>query len=122
MSTRRTAQTNDQVMAAFAARLKMLCESKFPGETQGQIAKRFGVSQPIISDYLGGKKMPASAKMVAMAEVLGCYAEFLFSGYGSIWRTNPVSVDLSHLSDRDRQAVLSIIKSLEDPDRPTPHQ
>ncbi len=122
MHTKRTAQSNEQVMAAFAARLKMLCDSKFPDEKQGQLGKRFGVSQAVISDYFNGKKMPASAKMVAMAEVLGCYTEFLFSGYGPVWRTNPVSIDLSHLSDRARQAVLSVIQSLEETERPTPRQ
>jgi transcriptional regulator with XRE-family HTH domain len=109
-------------MEAFAARLKMLCESKFPGETQGQLAKRFGVSQPIISDYLKGKKMPASAKIVAMAEVLGCYTQFLFSGDAPTWRENPVNIDLSHLSPSAQQAVMSVIKSFEEIEQPPPRQ
>ena len=47
--------------------------------SQKQLAISLGVSQPIVSEWVSGKKHPSGAKLVKMAEVLGVTVEVLLS-------------------------------------------
>jgi len=54
----------------------MIAQIKAEAERQGislkQLAKMAGFRHPQIYDYVSGKRQPSQARLVAMAEALGC--------------------------------------------------
>jgi transcriptional regulator with XRE-family HTH domain len=51
--------------------------------SQSELARRLGVSQPTVSDWISGKKKPGGDKVLALAKEMGIPAERVLKGlYG----------------------------------------
>ena len=67
-----TAITHDGRLRAVDFIEKYLTDS---GISQSELARRLGVSQPTVSDWISGKKKPGGDKVLALAKELGIPAE-----------------------------------------------
>ncbi len=66
----------------FASRLKLACrEGRLP-ENHAALAKLFEVSQPMVSYYMNGVKLPSMDKAIHIAIVCGVCVEWLLTGRG----------------------------------------
>lgn len=92
----------------------MCKEANAPGR-QKELAAWLEVSQPTVSDYKNAKLLPSMDKAIQMAEKLGCNVEWLLTGRGEKYPVNKseLLLDISRLSEKDRDIVKSLVKSLE---------
>ncbi|MCO5763780.1 MAG: helix-turn-helix domain-containing protein [Chromatiaceae bacterium] len=66
----------------FASRLKLACrEGRLP-ENHAALARLFRVSQPMVSYYMNGAKLPSMDKAIHIAIVCGVCVEWLLTGRG----------------------------------------
>jgi transcriptional regulator with XRE-family HTH domain len=56
--------------------------------TQAQIADIMGVKQPQVSNWLNGKRLPASQNLVKLANILNYYPEELLNDLVKIQQQN----------------------------------
>ena len=67
----------------FGKRLEELIEtSHLSGLGQNVIAKKFKVSEPMITHYKRGEKIPSMGTAIRIAKELGCCVEYLLTGRG----------------------------------------
>lgn len=59
-------------------RIRVLRKQKKIGQVE--FAKLMGVSQPTVSDWENGRKLPASGKLVRLSEVLGASVTYILGG------------------------------------------
>jgi transcriptional regulator with XRE-family HTH domain len=92
----------------FGKRLQQLIdESRLSENTQAEIALRFGVSPPMVTNYLQGVKLPSIPTARRMAMELGCCVDYLLTGRtpkrpGDLVGENCIVFDLSQIP-KDRQ-------------------
>lgn len=68
----------------FGERLsRLLEEPPFTGMTGRDIAKRLGVTEPMLSNYRSGKKLPAMKKAILLAIKLNVCVDWLLTGRGA---------------------------------------
>lgn len=106
------AATREDVKRAFGERLKALCADVFGDATQTEIAKEFDLSQSMVGQYFRGAKYPANDQMSLMAIRLGVYREYLETGRGDKWMSQPPArevVDMADLPVAMKTAIRSIL-------------
>lgn len=62
----------------FGERLGMLLKEK--GMTQGELMRKTYISQPVISNYVTGKREPSAYTLSLMANALGVTMDYLYRG------------------------------------------
>lgn len=68
--------------ADFAARFKQACQEGRLPDNHAALAKTFEVSQPMISYYMNGAKLPSMDKAIQIAVKTGVCVEWLLTGRG----------------------------------------
>lgn len=98
----------------FALRFRQAAEWAGLPSSYRDRAKRLGISTVFYGELNRGEKLPSADKGSQIAQKLGVSYEWLVTGRGAmIVGTSDGIVDISHLSDDARKAVLAVIKSLE---------
>ena len=101
----RRMEKND-VLQGFAFRFREACDERFPGATQEEIAKAIGVSQPTISDYMQGNKLPKIARAIRISQVLHVCVQWLLVGTGAKY---PVVSHLDELTPKQIRNQIQVM-------------
>lgn len=95
-------------MRELGQRVKKLRESR--GWSQGELAKRAGVTRSAISTYEQGLRTPSADVLCALAKTFGVPADRLLG------LAEGRMVDLAGLSQRDEALVRELVESLRQKD------
>ena len=100
---------------------------KTVGLKQAELAKRSGVSLPVIDLYEQGRRVPSCEALLALSKALGVTVQYLLSGNDSdssmlsdlllqagIGRMNQKKRRHSSLSDQETAVLLAALLSMED--------
>lgn len=93
-------------MIEFGSRLKQLRMNY--NMTQPMLAKRLQVTKSVISAYETGLRMPSYETLLMISKVFSVSTDYLLGN--NIWKNN--SIDVSGLSEKEIEAVRTIIDSL----------
>lgn len=99
----------------FGVRFTVAVNQKYPNTSYRAKAEKLGVSAGFVNQMEKGEKMPSSDLGVKLAKKLGVAFEWLMTGRGPTY-VGKTAIPLDHLSERDRQTVLALVKSLEEND------
>lgn len=92
------------MMFELGGKLKTLRENR--GWSQGELAKRAGVTKSAISTYELGVRTPSANVLCAFAKALGVSADYLLG------LSSARCVDLDGLSEHDERLVRELVESL----------
>lgn len=85
----------------FAERFnRLLSQCRDKPKTQKELGAWFGVSQPTVSEWKNGIKLPAMETAMVIAVRLGCCVEYLLTGRG------PIKPGMSADQISERQAIV----------------
>lgn len=76
--------------------------------SQRQVAERLGISPSVVSGYETGERTPSTEVLLAISYLYNCSVDYLL-GRKSAEPKN--TLDLSALTDRQAQAVISLIEA-----------
>lgn len=94
----------DFEMVDFGERLKVLRQAK--GLTQKQLALQLGLSKSVVSSYENGFRYPSFDVLIKIASVFSTTTDYLLGvGHREL-------LDISGLSNEDRQMLVSIVDRL----------
>ncbi len=88
-------------------KLKML-RTKY-GYSQKQVADKVGVSPSIISGYETGERTPSTDILLSLSNIYNCSVDYLL---GKQSMKPPVVFDTDGLTDKQIQAIVSLIDSI----------
>ena len=93
-------------MIEFGSRLRHLRQNH--NMTQPALAKRLQVTKPVISAYETGLRMPSYETLLMILKILSLSTDYLLGNDIGKAKT----IDVSGLSDREIEAVKTIVDSL----------
>jgi DNA-binding XRE family transcriptional regulator len=100
----------------YADRFRSLWIESDAPKVQKELAKWLGFSQPTISDWLNGVKLPSMDTALKTAKKFGCNTEWLLTGQGpkrpGEEMADPLYKEILSLSPEQRAAVELIVKTL----------
>lgn len=95
------------LMVDFGSRLKNLrIQNKL---TQGELARKIGVTKSVISAYENDLRLPSYVTLVSISKVFNVTTDFLL---GIESTDNKHIIDLSGLTDEEISALRSLIKAM----------
>lgn len=71
------------IKSNFSLRLSQVLQQKFPGQEQKMIAPKLNTTQPSLSEWLSGKKMPSLKRFFEICDILDVSVEWLALGRGN---------------------------------------
>ena len=95
------------MIQSLPEKLKML-RSKY-GYSQKQVAAKAGVSASIISGYETGERTPSTDILLSLSNIYHCSVDYLLGKQPEI---PPVLIDTNGLTDKQVQAIFSIIDAI----------
>lgn len=90
-------------------KLKTL-RSKY-GYSQKQVADKVGVSPSVVSAYETGERTPSTEVLLMLSNIYNCSVDFLL---GKQAAEPPVIFDTEGLTDKQIQAIATLIDSIKD--------
>lgn len=99
----------------FSKRFVQMCKERNAPDNQTELGKLLGVSQSLIAYWKNGNRLPTLENGIIAADYLGCNVEWLLTGKGEKYPNikNEMLLDISKLSEKDREIVKALVKSLE---------
>lgn len=79
------------------------------GYFQKQVADKVGVSPSIISGYETGERTPSTDVLLSLSNIYNCSVDYLL---GKQTVEPPVIIDTDGLSDKQIQAIITLIESM----------
>lgn len=109
----------------FGKRLRgLIGESKYQGESQRKLGRRFEVSGPTVNEWLKGKKMPGIETAIRIALTIDVCVEYLLTGRGPKRPGLPdedgddgdgTHLDISQLPHGQQVHLRALVHSIQEP-------
>ena len=94
------------MMLNIADRIKYLRDKA--GMTQTDLAKKLGVSRSAVNAWEMSMSFPSTANIIEMTRIFHVSADYLLSN------SNHMMIDISSLSNEEKEAILRIIRCFEE--------
>lgn len=100
---------SDMRYPEYASRFRWLWNESDAPKVQKELAKWLEVSQPTISDWLNGEKLPSMDTALKIADRFKCAVEYLLTGKGPVrvgtQYTNPLYKTIEALSPEQKREI-----------------